>query len=216
MVAEVKSRRAKGEQTRQAILEATLRLIVRKGHNAVTHRAVAAEANVNLSLTTYYFKDLKELISEAFEHYRARVEREVDTTWERLLQFLQTAPMASQAERCQLRDYLADFATGYVSDVITHRPSGLVLEMTFFFDLHLEPELRACAMQLRKRFENGFVVFCEKLGSPQPKVDAALLLNTVQTIEYMGLATGEIDRDVIYAQFARVLGCIIGVPASGS
>jgi DNA-binding transcriptional regulator YbjK len=211
MGSEVKSRRAKGEQTRQAILEAALRLIVRNGHNAVTHRAVAAEADVNLSLTTYYFKDLKELIAESFDHYRARVEREVDTTWEKLLHFLHEAPAQSEAERYLLLDYLADFATTYVSDAIKNRPNGLVLEMTFFFDLHLEAELRACAMQLRQRLEAGFVVFCERLGSPQPQVDAALLLNTVQTVEYMGLATGQVEREVIYAQFSRLLGCIMGL-----
>ena len=40
---------------REAIVEATLRLIDRRGADAVTHRAVAAEAGVPLASTTYHF-----------------------------------------------------------------------------------------------------------------------------------------------------------------
>ncbi|UTA49252.1 TetR family transcriptional regulator [Simiduia sp. 21SJ11W-1] len=208
----VKSRRAKGEQTRREILEATLRLIVRNGHNAVTHRAVAAEAGVNLSLTTYYFKDLKELISESFDHYRNKVEQEVDSTWEKLLQFLEQSPIETLDEKRKLLDHLTQFATDYVRDMIRHRPSGLVLEMTFFFDLHLEPEMRAGAVELRKRFQRGFEVFCERLGSPAPEVDAALLLGALQRLEYVGLATNEVDEQAMHAQFKRLLSTIMSVP----
>ncbi|MGZ4481779.1 MAG: TetR/AcrR family transcriptional regulator, partial [Gaiellales bacterium] len=41
---------------RQAILEATLRVIRDSGVHAVTLRAVAAEAGVPLAATTYYFE----------------------------------------------------------------------------------------------------------------------------------------------------------------
>ncbi len=213
MNAAVKSRRAKGEQTRREILEAALRLIVRNGHNSVTHRAVAAEAGVNLSLTTYYFKDLKDLIAQSFELYRSKVEHEVESTWEKLLQYMQDAPAETLLERQQLRDHLTKFATDYVCDMIRHRPSGLVLEMTFFYDLHLDPEMRASAVQLRRRFESGFEVFCERLGSPVPQADAALLLGALQRLEYFGLTTGEVNRDEIYAQFKRLLTCIMELPS---
>lgn len=52
-----KASRQGSEQRRQAILDAAMRLIVRDGVRAVRHRAVAAEAQVPLSATTYYFKD---------------------------------------------------------------------------------------------------------------------------------------------------------------
>ena len=54
-----KTRRAQGEQTRQTILKATLEVLAQQGYTAITHRAVAKQAGVNYSLTTYYFKDLK-------------------------------------------------------------------------------------------------------------------------------------------------------------
>ncbi|WP_414819992.1 TetR/AcrR family transcriptional regulator, partial [Shewanella colwelliana] len=46
--------RVDGEARRIAILEATLRLIVKEGIRGVRHRAVASEADVPLASTTYY------------------------------------------------------------------------------------------------------------------------------------------------------------------
>jgi DNA-binding transcriptional regulator YbjK len=54
------------EQRRQAILDAAMRIIVREGVRAVRHRAVAAEAAVPLSATTYYFRDINDLITDTF------------------------------------------------------------------------------------------------------------------------------------------------------
>src|SRR5690606_30300634 len=51
-----KAIRRRSEVRRQAILDAAMRIIVRDGVRAVRHRAVAAEAGVPLSATTYYFK----------------------------------------------------------------------------------------------------------------------------------------------------------------
>ena len=61
-----KASRQGSEQRRQAILDAALRIIVRDGVRAVRHRAVAAEADVPLSATTYYFKDINDLITDTF------------------------------------------------------------------------------------------------------------------------------------------------------
>ena len=52
---------------RAAIVEATLRVIGARGADAVTHRAVAAEAGVPLASTTYYFASKEALVREAFE-----------------------------------------------------------------------------------------------------------------------------------------------------
>jgi TetR/AcrR family transcriptional regulator, regulator of biofilm formation and stress response len=59
--------RVAASSRRAAIVEATLRLIGERGADAVTHRAVAAEAGVPLASTTYYFGSKDELVREAFE-----------------------------------------------------------------------------------------------------------------------------------------------------
>jgi DNA-binding transcriptional regulator YbjK len=55
-------RRARGAASRQAILEATARVIATAGLTSVTHRAVAAEAGVSTALTTYHFASLDDLL----------------------------------------------------------------------------------------------------------------------------------------------------------
>lgn len=49
----------------QQILAAAVRLIGTDGPHGVTHRAVASEANVSLGMTTYYFKDRRDILIQA-------------------------------------------------------------------------------------------------------------------------------------------------------
>jgi DNA-binding transcriptional regulator YbjK len=71
-----RTRQARGERRRDAILEAALRVVAEQGVAAVTHRAVAAEADVPLASTTYYFESLDELLEAAlFMFVNAEAER---------------------------------------------------------------------------------------------------------------------------------------------
>ena len=62
---ETSGRAGHGTGRRAAILEATVSVLVRGGLAAVTHRAVAREADVPLAATTYYFSSKEELLGEA-------------------------------------------------------------------------------------------------------------------------------------------------------
>ncbi|ANY06314.1 TetR/AcrR family transcriptional regulator [Pseudonocardia sp. HH130630-07] len=55
----------KGERRRRALLEATMRLVGRRGTAAVTQRAVAAEAGVPPSAVLYYFATVDDLLVAA-------------------------------------------------------------------------------------------------------------------------------------------------------
>ncbi|WP_331593437.1 TetR family transcriptional regulator [Pedomonas sp.] len=50
------------------LVEATLRIIGRRGINQVTHRRVAEEAGLSLASTTYFFSSKEELIRTAFRY----------------------------------------------------------------------------------------------------------------------------------------------------
>jgi AcrR family transcriptional regulator len=60
-----KPRRARGEQTRQAILETALRLFRERGFAETTMRAIAKEAGVSVGNAYYYF-DSKEHLIQGF------------------------------------------------------------------------------------------------------------------------------------------------------
>ncbi|CBG87628.1 TetR/AcrR family transcriptional regulator [Citrobacter rodentium] len=59
-------RRANDPQRREKIITATLEAVKEHGIHAVTHRKIAAIADVPLGSLTYYFSGIDELLSEAF------------------------------------------------------------------------------------------------------------------------------------------------------
>ena len=56
------ARRARGEQTRQLILETALRLFRERGYAETTMRAIAKEAGVAVGNAYYYFDSKEHLI----------------------------------------------------------------------------------------------------------------------------------------------------------
>ena len=84
-----KPARQSSEQRRLAILQAALRVMVRDGVRGVRHRAVALEADVPLSATTYYFKDIHDLLADALTLYAKEVmENIVNPFWVRIREWL--------------------------------------------------------------------------------------------------------------------------------
>lgn len=63
---------------RDRLVDAALSLMLTKGVQGVSHRAVAAEANVPLGSTTYYFRDLDVLLMASVERLTQRRQREMD------------------------------------------------------------------------------------------------------------------------------------------
>lgn len=55
----------RGEDRRQAIIEAAAAIIRESGPSAVSHRSVAKRAGCSLSATTYYFDGLEDLLHQA-------------------------------------------------------------------------------------------------------------------------------------------------------
>ena len=60
-------RSARAARRREALLEATLRIVADTGADAVTHRRVAEVAQLPLASTTYYFDSKEELLTAALE-----------------------------------------------------------------------------------------------------------------------------------------------------
>ncbi|HEX6390334.1 MAG TPA: TetR family transcriptional regulator, partial [Solirubrobacteraceae bacterium] len=72
-------RQQRGEERRQALLEATLAIIEQEGLEGVTHRRVADAAGVPLAATTYYFSSKEDLMQAAMETLIARESANLET-----------------------------------------------------------------------------------------------------------------------------------------
>ncbi len=211
-----RARRNKGEQTRRRILDAVLRVIAREGTRGVTHRAVAAEAAVQLSLTTYYFRDIEEMIEEAFTHFSEDMRPGMESLWSGLFDLLDrfsAVELRKTSVREEICAQLADRATDHMMNQIATKPVGLAVEQVFFTEVRLSPRLRRLGAAHRRQLLEPLERVCRRFNPVDPALDAELLLNTVMALEHQALATSpeEVDEERIRRLLRRHIGWVLGL-----
>ena len=171
----------KGEQRRDRILRATLRLIGARGPDAVTHRAVAQEAGVPLAATTYYFASKDELLEQTL----LLAAREETGRLETLVGEL--TPLSLGA-----REWAAAVA-GQISADLRRDPAKHVA----LFELGLEAartrplreEVNAWQAAHLRLAELG----CRAVGSSAPDLDARIVVAALTGLMLEQLASGRRD-----------------------
>lgn len=121
---ETDGRKARGAVSRQALIEATLRIVEREGPQGVTHRAVASEAGISAQSVAYHFGSIDELFVSAMQ---AAISH-----WPTL--------MAEAATGSTARD----LATVLVNES-EHNRARLVAEVELYLLAARRPSLRAAA-----------------------------------------------------------------------
>lgn len=168
----------KGERRREEILRATLRVIGRHGADAVTHRAVASEADVPLSATTYYFASKEELLEETF----VLAAREETERLERLV--LELAPMS-----LSVGEWAAAVAAQVAGDIDADPARHVAL-----FELGLEaartPSLREELGRWREAHLRLAEMGCRAVGSADPPLDARVVVSALTGLMLEQLASG--------------------------
>jgi TetR/AcrR family transcriptional regulator, regulator of biofilm formation and stress response len=161
-------RRPPSEAVRAAIIDATIRLIGRDGVDGVTHRAVAREARVSLSSTTYHFASRDEIVSEALRRVAAleidRIARDAETLAEG------HADVASIARA--LTAWLAEQVRG--DDLVRVR-AGYQLQL----EAARRPELRAIHVAWGRAVQDLAERVLHAAGSPRPHTDARILSSAI-------------------------------------
>ena len=211
-----KASRQGSEQRRQAILDAALRIIVRDGVRAVRHRAVAAEADVPLSATTYYFKDINDLITDTFALFVERSAEAMSAFWvgaDQQLQQLQVGLQSGPDTRVQVLEQLVEVAIAYVQAQLTQHRERLLAEQAFRLEALLNPGLLELAAAHRKILVQGVDKFFQVLGSPQPEADAKVLTGMILQMEYQGLLDGvdHLNLDEMRSILRRYLRLVMGL-----
>ena len=200
----------KGERRREEILRATLRLIGLRGADAVTHRAVAEEAAVPLSATTYYFASKDQLLEEAL----LLAAREETERLERMVQELSAASPSPQ-------EWASAVAEQISSDVDEDPGKHVTL-----FELALEatrtPVLRADVREWQAAHLRLAETACRAVGSPEPALDARIVVATLTGLMLEQLASGrpkfgdEVMRPALERLFAQLAGASSAAAAAGS
>jgi len=180
-----RTHQARGERRRSAILEAALRVIAERGVAATTHRAVAEEAGVPLSATTYYFESLDDLLDGAlllFVHDEA----------ERL------RSLSSQLEGQRIPP--AEIARLLIGELRSGQGPGALPPEVAQFELYLEaarrPGLREVARQALDLYAEAAEAALRAAGSPRPADGARAFVALVDGLGLHRIATGtEVDLE---------------------
>src|SRR5256714_12125812 len=151
------------EAVRAAIIEATIRLIGREGVDGVTHRAVAREAGVSLSSTTYHFASRDEIISEALRHVADLEIERIARDAEALAEGHADVPSIARA----LAAWLAEQVDG---DQLLRVRAGYHLQL----EAARRPELRAIHVAWGQAVQGLAERVLQAAGSPRPHTDPRL------------------------------------------
>lgn len=201
-----KASRQGSEQRRQDILDAAMRIVVREGVRGVRHRAVAAEAGVPLSATTYYFKDIEDLLTDTFAQYVERSAAYMAKLWEHtevLLRQLLAQGDYSQPCRARLADEVAKMMADYVQRQLYNRRDFLMAEQAFRQEALLCPRLAELVKLHEQILLRGACQMLQVVGSRQPQQDALVLTAIIEQMEYQGLLDG--SRVDAQAQMLAIL-----------
>jgi len=184
---------------RALILAATVRILIKDGLPAVTHRAVAREADVPLAATTYYFRSKDELVSEAIA---ILVEDEVNRVARRA---------AELGERIKSP---SDTATALAEALFPDRDAAgaLLAKFEVYLEAARRPALRPTAAHWRSAFAGLAESALALSGAEDPPRLAPILVAGIDGILVHELSdgiTGEGDverlRERLEQLFALVL-----------
>jgi DNA-binding transcriptional regulator YbjK len=210
-----KTSRAGSEQRRRLILEAALRIVIREGVRGIRHRAVAKEAEVPLAATTYYFKDIQELITDTFTLYAEQSLEVVNQFSMRLYQPISGGEgksfVEAMASADDMSEIIADNMTQYVVEQITEHRDALIAEQAFRYEAILSPHLRKLGQVHKVALVQKLTDLLTMIQSPNPVADATIVISVLHRIEYEGLLVEpeDLDKDAIRATLLRQLDLIL-------
>ncbi|WP_316777444.1 TetR/AcrR family transcriptional regulator [Streptomyces sasae] len=171
-------------ERRQRIIEAAIRVVGEKGLAGLTHRSVAAEADVPLGSTTYHFKTLDELMVAAL--------RQANEGFAKVI--------ASRGGLADPRTDLAAELAGWMGEWLAGDRTGVELEYELYLAALRRPTLRPVAAEWADDLAH-------RLAHRTDPVTARALVALMDGICLQVLLTGaEYDEGYARETLRRVIG----------
>jgi TetR/AcrR family transcriptional regulator, regulator of biofilm formation and stress response len=183
---------------REAMIEATVRIVAREGVAAVTHRRVAAEAGVALSSTTWHFATKADILEAGL---RWAAHREVEG-------------IAAIAVRLGDTDFdaaaWADALGGWlVEQVTTDRDLAVAL-----YRLQVELLGTPGALDVHREWGEGLRAVGERVlahsSTSTPAIDLRLIVGALDGLRMGALSSGEDDVEYLRLAIRRQLRALLG------
>lgn len=173
-----RTRRRRGAKRRLELLEATLRVLAREGSPAVTMRAVAAEAGVPATATTYYFESKQDLLLEV---WRLHAEREAA----RVAEAIDAMPAETSPQA------LGEEMAGFVHESLGPGRDRLLAEIELLLEAARQSELEQLTRVWHQAIRERMRVRLSATNSPNPDLDARLVLAVMAGLELDNLASAD-------------------------
>ncbi len=173
---------ARGEQTRERILDAVLELAALGGPRAVTYRAVAEEAGVALGVMSYHFSSRRDLLTQAFRRHLARLRSDAIEL------------PVEEALRMSL-DQKVTLVDGFLDHMVEDGRVSFLAEFELTLELARDPELRASLESEVSQTFRMAADLLKKTGSENPQADAMLVSSAMMGLILERLARPD-DRAV--------------------
>ena len=210
-----KAARVRSEQRRRAILEAALRIVVAEGVRGVRHRAVAKEAGVPLSATTYYFKDISDLIADTFTLFAENAMSDVVAPiYQHIGDFInehQNALRDDAGLQNELLERLTALILSFVRMELQDKRDHLVAEQAFMHECLRDQRLREVARTFFDHLVEEMIQLCRLIAVPDPEIAGELLMGTIFRIEQEALMVPleHFDLDRAHTMLKRQLHLLL-------
>lgn len=180
------------KRVRDAIVEATIRIVAREGVSGVTHRRVAAEAGVSLSSTTWHYETKADIL-EAALHRTA--EREVD----------RIAAIADRFGAFDLEAWATELADWLLEQVGPDREATVAL-------YRLQAELLGSpgALAVHRQWGGGLRALGDRALEGVSEVDVRLVIAALDGIRLTVLTSGEVSEARVRTAIRRQLEALFG------
>jgi len=210
-------RRSKGEQSRNNILDAAIMLLAEHGIKGTTHRAIANHSGLQLSLTTYYFKDINELIFHAFKRNSELTIEKAATAWQdafQLLAKLEKDQPLSNSDKTDIQDHLTALAVDYIVQKVETQPTMLAVERLLFSLTNSTSHFTELAKFHRTALLKPFEQLCAAFNPATSEVDADIMFTVFTQLEYrnIGNSGDEIDKAEIHSRVHRIVEWVMKAP----
>jgi DNA-binding transcriptional regulator YbjK len=194
-----RQRRSKGELTRERILLATIDILAVNGIKGTTHRAIANYADIQLSLTTYYFKDINELVQAAFQlnskYLRAKTSIIVEKVFY-TLENLDPIMLKKTSLKTELCEKLSKVTATYLFNNVQKISVNITVEQLMNTTVKVNAQLKELALEHEESELKPFTALASFFNKNDPEIDAQLMRTVFSQLQYHQLSLPEEERSI--------------------
>lgn len=208
-------KRSKGEITREKILIAAIEILALNGIKGTTHRAIASHAELQLSLTTYYFKDIQELIHQAFRLNSNRILFRSDTLLKEsifAISKIEKKELRKTAVKEKLCQHLSKVTTEKLIENIKHQAISIAVEQLMLTEIQVTPELRSLIQEHQSTQLVPYQQLCQFFNKVDPELDAKIMYTQFSQLQYGQLSKQiNIDNKLIEQTTHRIFTWVMSL-----